>query len=129
MSSAEKKVKKQILAIEDDEAMRQLLEHILSKDYEVTAIGNGLKAMQWMTAGNVPDLILTDIDVPGLSGEEFLVNIRKSGFFREVPVVILSGRAAEAYAQGLIEKGATATLVKPFARDELTDLVSKVLGA
>ncbi|NJN26088.1 MAG: response regulator [Cyclobacteriaceae bacterium] len=56
----------QILIIDDDEAMCQLLKKLFERDYDVVTKNNGMAAMYWLVAGNIPDLIITDLDMPNL---------------------------------------------------------------
>ena len=53
--------KNQILIIDDDKAICQLLEKLLENDYDVITKNDGMCAMQWLTQGNLPDLIISDI--------------------------------------------------------------------
>ena len=59
---------KKVLVIEDDAPLCWLLEKILSKKYEVVVMNNGLEAWCWLTEGNHPDLIISDIKMPSLDG-------------------------------------------------------------
>jgi two-component system chemotaxis response regulator CheY len=117
--------RKSILAIEDDHSMRQLLDHMLSKEYDVASLSNGNKAMQWLAGGNIPDLIITDIDVEGMNGEEFVTNLKRSGFFRDIPIIILSGKTSERTAFELLAKGAAGMLTKPFSKEALFEMMTK----
>ena len=88
--------KRTILIIDDHDCIRLLLGSILSKNYEVVTKKNGLEAMAWLSSGNIPDLILLDLVMPSLNGFDFLKNLRTSGFFRNIPVLVLSGNDDEA---------------------------------
>src|SRR5690606_31200687 len=68
-------MKKHILIIDDDKAMCQLLEKMLVKNYLITSKYDGVEAMQWMMDGVIPDLIITDVEMPSLDGVEFLKNL------------------------------------------------------
>ncbi len=64
-------MKKQILAVDDDSSIRELLEFLLRNNYNVITKKDGMEAMMWLSEGNIPDLIITDIDMPRLNGYEF----------------------------------------------------------
>lgn len=121
--------KKTILIIEDHDSIRLLLGSMLSKEYRVTTLRDGLEAMAWLVKGNMPDLILLDMSMPRLSGDEFLKNIRQSGFFREIPVIVVSGNDGDADIKKCLTWGVCGYLTKPFNPIELKKKISLVLAA
>lgn len=113
-----------ILIVDDNADMREYLIRILSEHVQVEAVVDGVTALVAATE-RVPDLILSDIMMPGLDGFELLGALRASPRTREVPIILLSARAGvEAIVVGL-EAGADDYLIKPFSAQEL---VSRVLA-
>jgi twitching motility two-component system response regulator PilG len=117
-----------IVCIDDGIAVRQTVERILdTHGYEVTSIANPLKALSLLFQLK-PDLILCDISMPELEGYQLCAMVRQSVYFREVPIVMLTGR------DGFIDRvkarmaGATDYLTKPFGENELITLVEKYVG-
>ena len=117
-----------IVCIDDGAVVRQAVEQILdSYGYEVTSIGNPLKALGLLFQLN-PDLILCDIAMPELEGNEICAMLRQSTAFRQTPIVMLTGK------DGFIDRvkarmtGATDYLTKPFGAHELLMLVEKYVG-
>ena len=107
-------LKKRILIIEDHDSIRMLLRTMLSKSYEVVTMKDGLEGMAWLVRGNLPDLILLDMSMPRLSGSEFLKNIRQSGFFKDIPVIVVSGNDGEDDIKNCLRWGVFDYLTKPF---------------
>ena len=62
----------------------------------------------------MPDLILLDLEMPRIGGNEFLRNIKNSGFFNDIPVIILSGNEEDEDVALCYEMGATEFVPKPF---------------
>jgi DNA-binding response OmpR family regulator len=120
--------KKLILIIDDEKPMRRLLEKYLSDRYEVRAVNDGMEGLEWMQAGNLPDLIIADIDMPRIDGYMFIENVRASGFFREIPIMMLSGIEASAERIRCLRMGADDYMVKPFNPEELTVKIEILLG-
>jgi len=118
---------KKVLVIEDDAPLCWLLEKILSKKHEVIVMNNGLEAWCWLTEGNYPDLIISDIKMPSLDGVELLENLSSSGLFRNIPVIMLSAFEDPAKRKQSIDLGAHAYLVKPFEPQLLMDTVGSAL--
>ena len=121
------KNKKQVLIIDDDQSTRLLLGCLLSRTYDVATQKNGLEAMAWMGNGNIPDVILLDVNMPQLNGPDFLKNIRTSGFYRNIPVIVVSGIEREKMMRKLYELGTNDFVRKPFKPNELFDKIENVL--
>ena len=117
-----------VVCIDDGVTIRETVESILSRHgYEATALGNPLKALS-LVFQLQPDLILCDIAMPELDGYEICAMLRKSTAFRQIPIVMLTGK------DGFIDRvrarmvGATDYLTKPFGENELLMLVEKYAG-
>jgi two-component system chemotaxis response regulator CheY len=121
--------RKTILIIEDHESIRLLLGTMLSKTYEVVTMKDGLEAMAYLVKGNLPDLILLDMTMPRLSGNDFLKNIRQSGFFRDIPVIVVSGNDGEDEVKNCLRWGVDGYLTKPFNPISLKKRIETVLLA
>jgi CheY-like chemotaxis protein len=119
---------KKILVIEDDIPLCWLLEKILSPSYEVVIMNNGLDAWCWLTDNNFPDLIISDIKMPSLDGVELLENLRSSGLFKDIPVIILSGYEDAAKRKECLDLGAINYLVKPFEPQLLLEIVNEAVS-
>jgi len=116
--------RKQILVVEDHSALRIVLSNYLGKTFKVRTTANGYEALAWINEGNIPDLIILDIVMPDLDGVEFLTNIRNSGFFQHIPVVLVSAEEDKKLIEKCIELGINGYMKKPF---NPSDLQSKIL--
>ncbi len=112
--------KKKILVIDDEKTIRMLLENYLQKDYEVIAKKDGLEGLNWLQEGNIPDLIVADIQMPNLDGYEFIQNVRSSGYFKDIPLVMLSALESSNEKVKCLRLGANDYIVKPFNPEELS---------
>ncbi len=107
-----------ILIVDDNVDMRDYLRRLLSPTYIVRVVADGAAALQ-VARSWLPDLILTDVMMPGLSGFELLAALHADARTRFTPVIVLSARAGEeAIVEGL-EAGAVDYLVKPFSAREV----------
>lgn len=86
-----KKVKKTVLVIDDSLPIRYLLEAILSRKYHVVSTNDGLSAMSWLSQGNNPDLIITDLQMPNINGWELIEYLGNSNLYQHIPIMVLSG--------------------------------------
>ena len=120
------KVDKNILIIDDHDSIRFILGNILGKSYNVTTKEDGLLGLKYLSAGNIPDLILLDMSMPRLNGLEFLSVLRSSGFFREIPVLIVSGKDNEKYVEQCTKLGASGYITKPFNPITLKEQIENI---
>jgi len=116
--------KKNILVIEDADCMKFVLCHTLGKTHNVITKADGYAAMAWMRRGNMPDAIILDIELPYLGGKEFLAGLRCSGYFRNVPVIVLSGCEDQEKISAIKELEVAQVIKKPFNPNEIKQAVS-----
>ena len=106
----------QILVVDDDPDIRVLLERLFGRaGHEVTSAANGRDALRALYARQ-PDLVVLDVAMPELDGWETLARIRE---LTDVPVLMLTARAAELEKVRGLRAGADDYVTKPFGRQEL----------
>lgn len=112
-----------ILVVDDDELTREMLQMALSGSYDMSTACNGREALDMLEAGTPCDLVLLDVDMPGLNGYETCAALRGSSVHAELPVIFLSGRVTiEERARGY-SVGADDYVTKPF---EVVELKAKI---
>ncbi|MFS8065091.1 MAG: ATP-binding protein [Byssovorax sp.] len=116
-----------ILVVDDNADMRNYITSLLSRTWSVTAVADGITALQ--TARNdPPELVLSDVMMPGLDGFQLLGALREDERTKTIPILLLSARAgAEARVEGLLA-GADDYLIKPFSARELVARVRTTLS-
>ncbi|GAB3007998.1 histidine kinase [Amycolatopsis acidiphila] len=107
-----------VLIADDNADMRDYLLRLLRPRYEVAAVGDGLAALAAARA-TPPDLIVSDVMMPGLDGLQLLSALRGDARTAGVPVLLLSARAGQEAAIEGLAAGADDYLVKPFSAREL----------
>ncbi len=120
-------MKKKILVVDDEMSICLLLENFLSQEYDVVTINSGEDALVWLES-NLPDLIISDIQMPNMDGFEFLTKVRQRGFTKHTPFIMLSARAESKERIKCYRLGAQDYLTKPFNPEELEELVKKNLS-
>lgn len=118
-------MKKTILVVDDERTTCLLLENFLS-DYKVVTKNSGLQALVWLET-NLPDLIISDIQMPEMDGYEFLKEVRLKGFTKHTPIVMLSGSTESKERIKCYQLGAQDYLTKPFNPEELKEITRKNL--
>jgi len=124
-------MKTKILVIDDEITIRTLLEKFLSQKYDVTAMPDGQEALNWLQTGKIPDLMLVDVEMPKIDGYDFVKNVRASGYFQDIPIMMLSGVDTSSERVKCYKLGANDFMVKPFNPEELLlkiDIILKCKG-
>jgi DNA-binding response OmpR family regulator len=119
MALSENAILPKLFIIEDDPSIQMVLSKFLSKTFELNVFGNAMNALTVLQEGNIPDIIISDLHIPGLSGMELVKQLKSSGIFSKVPVVILSGEENSETRIQCLEAGADDFIVKPFSPREL----------
>lgn len=117
-----------VLCIEDNPSSLRLLEVILQDRPEITRY----TAMQGsigleMARQHEPDLILLDLDLPDIHGQEVLTRLRRSAVTRDIPVVVISADATPIQVERLLAAGASAYLTKPLDVDRTLQILDELL--
>ncbi|HEY0718328.1 MAG TPA: SpoIIE family protein phosphatase [Streptosporangiaceae bacterium] len=107
-----------VLLADDNADMREYLQRLLQVRYEVTTVADGLTALDSVRA-DAPDLVISDVMMPGLDGLALVAALRCDPRTADVPVLLLSARAGQEAAIEGLEAGADDYLVKPFLAAEL----------
>lgn len=121
-------MKKNILILDDKKTIANVIAIYLSDEFEITYFENPIQGIQWLQAGNIPDLIITDIYMPQMSGEEFLHFLKNNELFNTIPVIILSGEESSDIRIRMLEEGAEDFILKPFNPLELKIRVKKAIN-
>ncbi|MEN9918745.1 MAG: hypothetical protein RL662_1181 [Bacteroidota bacterium] len=120
-------MRKQVLIVDDKESIAKVISVYLLEEYDVTYFENPLKAIAWMEGGNMPDLVLSDIHMPMMEGDEFLRYLKSNKLFSTIPFVILSAEDSSTSKIKLLELGADDYIVKPFNPVELKVRIKRIL--
>ncbi len=120
-------MKPQILIVDDDIIILRLLNFILSPLYNIVSKSSGIDAFRWLEEGNHPDLIISDLLMPYFSGTSFVRNLKVSGFYRDTPVIVLSG--AERLGEIINEMPfkVEGYLQKPFNPASLKSIIADII--
>ena len=118
---------KRILAVDDSATMRQLVKMTLTPaGYEVVEAQNGYEGLQKATAETF-DMVLSDINMPLMTGLELLLSLRKLPQYKFTPIVLLTTESLLTKKEEGKAAGATGWIVKPFEPEKLLAVVTKVL--
>jgi len=114
---------KRILIIEDDEALREnISEFLCEKGYEVSFASNGITGVQ-MAISQIPDMILCDIIMPGMSGLELFKAIQQMKITSAIPFIFITAKCEKEDIRTGMQLGADDYITKPFDLNELLSAI------
>lgn len=114
-----------ILLVDDDESLRRVIEYNLTKvGYQVTTAQSGEEGLRLFKAAP-PDMLITDITMPGMSGIELLEKVREIS--NETVIIVITAYGTIETAVDAMRKGAADYVTKPFNRDEFAIIVRRAL--
>lgn len=115
-----------ILVVEDEPTTKALIQYKLKNcGFDVAAVEDGTEALAFLAQHDV-DLVILDLMMPLMSGNELLMELRRSG--NRVPVIVLTARTLEKDIVEALSLGADDYVKKPFSPSELTARVRSLLG-
>lgn len=117
-----------ILIAEDERDIRELIKFTLTfAGHQITEASNGEEAVA-KARDVIPDLIMTDVRMPKMTGYEACKIIKADDTTKHIPVVILSAKGQDEERDLGVESGADDYIVKPFAPDDLARRVAEILA-
>lgn len=116
---------RKILVVDDSKLIHKMFE-VLLRQYTLVHAHDGLEALRCLGTDADIDLILLDINMPRMSGLEFLTQVKADAAFMEIPVVIISTEGKEEDTIRGLETGAAAYIKKPFGNQELLEVIQRL---
>lgn len=120
--------KPKLLLVDDKDQIAKILFRYLESEYVCYYVQNPVEAIKWLLEGNIPRLIILDIRMPEMRGDEFLSYLKQNELFRNIPVVMLSSEDSASERIRLLQGGAEDYIVKPFNPMELRARIKKIVG-
>jgi two-component system, chemotaxis family, chemotaxis protein CheY len=120
-----------VLIVDDSATARMLIQRCFEiagwQDALFFQAGDGQEALDTLGREKI-DLVLTDLNMPNLDGEQFLHAVRKDAKYADMPVIMITSTSNEARRQQLTEAGANVVLPKPVSPPALGDAIRSLFG-
>ncbi len=121
-----------VLIIDDSPVMRAFMKRVVSLSGVETGTifeaGNGAAALELLYDQHV-DLILTDINMPVMNGEEFMTRLKQDDALQRIPVIVVSTDARSERLEQMLGLGASGYITKPFQPEDLRAEIQRVMAA
>ncbi len=112
-------MKYRLLIIDDNKMMRHFLVHLFGKKNDVVVTTSAEEAIHWLENHDLPDVIIADYNLEGISGFDLLERLKLSEAYQSLPIIILSGNGQSDNRIRCLQAGAADFVVKPFNPLEL----------
>jgi chemosensory pili system protein ChpA (sensor histidine kinase/response regulator) len=117
-----------IVVADDSISVRKFVGRMLEKNgYRVILASDGLEAAE-LVAQHGCHLVITDLEMPRMTGYELMAQLRQSPATRRIPVMVVTSRAGAKHRDRAMKEGAVAFLTKPVQEDQLTEAVEQLIG-
>ncbi|HEX8880073.1 MAG TPA: response regulator, partial [Candidatus Acidoferrum sp.] len=117
-----------IVVADDSISVRKFVGRMLEKNgYRVKLAADGLEAAELVSQHGC-HLVITDLEMPRMTGYELMVQLRQSPSTRRIPVMVVTSRAGAKHRDRAMKEGASAFLTKPVQEDQLIAAVEKLIG-
>jgi CheY-like chemotaxis protein len=117
-----------VLLVDDEDSLRKVMKDLLTRDgYQVLEARTGIEALD-QTDRHAPDIIVLDLNLPGMDGYSVLKELRTRPATQKIPVIVLTAKGDEDNEVRVFELGADDFLSKPFRAKALSKRLENVLG-
>ena len=115
-----------LVIVEDNDELRMYLKHILQNYYKVYTANNGLEGID-LIKEEIPDLVISDIVMPQISGLELCKQLKENFETSHIPIILLTAKAFDQQVVEGINTGADVYLTKPFNKDVLLANINNLI--
>lgn len=114
-----------VMIVDDSVSVRRVVSNLIRRaGWQPVSAKDGLEALEIIQrSGDLPDLILLDIEMPRMDGFELMATLKGHEAYRNIPIAILTSRAGDKHRRKALELGATEYIVKPYQDDALLSMV------
>ncbi|QEL13694.1 hybrid sensor histidine kinase/response regulator [Limnoglobus roseus] len=117
-----------VLLVDDSPSVRRVLTNLVERQgWKAIAAKDGTEALEILQRGQaLPDVVLSDIEMPRMDGYELLGSLRNQAAFKKLPVVMITSRATEKHRRKAMDLGASAYVTKPYQDESLIDVIRQL---
>ena len=113
-----------VMVVDDSITVRRVTQRLLQREgYRVLLANDGLMALEKLAEGELPSVILSDIEMPRMDGFDLARNIRAQNRLKDLPIVMITSRIADKHREHALTLGVDHYLGKPYSEDELLGII------
>lgn len=116
-----------VLVVDDSPSVRHMTSKVVTAaGWKVQTAKDGIEALEMLNSPELPDVILTDVEMPRMDGYELAAVVKEHETLRQIPIVFITSRAGEKHKERAAELGVSEYLTKPFIESELLSTVERL---
>ena len=119
--------KKKLLVVDQSDSTKIILDHFIGKEFDIIQKSNGYEAIDFSTSGIDLDFLITQLNLPLLSGKELIKKLRESHLFSSLPILLLSASSESKDRIECMNLGADNFIEKTFNPFEIQARINAVL--
>jgi len=120
-------LKKKLLVVDQSDSTKIILDHFLGKEFDIIQKSNGYEAIDFLNSGIDIDFLITELNLPLLSGKELIKKLRESHLFSSLPILLLTASSESKDRIECMNLGADNYIEKPFNPFEIQARINAVL--
>lgn len=120
-------MKNKILIIDDDIIYRKIIQKLLCSQYDLILTENSVEAISFIETKELPDLIIADLNIPGMAGLELITLIKQNINYYKIPIIVISGMDDDKLRNELFQNGVSDYLTKPVDRIVLKEKIAELI--
>ncbi len=118
-----------VMIVDDSPSVRHVNTNLVkNQDWEPIVAKDGLEAFEMLqtTGRQIPDVILTDVEMPEMDGYELLASLKQDERFKAIPVVMITSRASDKHRRKAFDLGVSEYVTKPYEDSKLVEIIKKL---
>jgi two-component system response regulator YesN len=119
-------MKNRILLVDDDAIYRKIIQKLLCNQYKLFLAQDSKEALQFIENEDLPDLVIADLNIPGIEGLE-LIEILRQKLDNKIPIIVISGMDHDYLKKELFQLGISEFLLKPVDRNILKEKIAYMI--
>ncbi len=120
-----------VLIVDDSPSVRHVNSNLVrNNNWEPAVAKDGVEALEILQSGtaSLPDLILTDVEMPEMDGYELLASLKQHEHLKDIPVVMITSRASDKHRTKAFDLGVSDYVTKPYEDSKLIEIIKKLAG-
>ncbi len=120
-----------VMIVDDSPSVRRIMSAVIAgAGWQVVTAKDGIEAFELLqNAGELPSVILTNVEMPRMDGYELLATLKRHSEFKQLPVIIITSRAGEKHRRKALDLGVSEYVTKPYEDSALLETIKRLAGA
>lgn len=116
-----------VMIVDDSPSVRRIMSAVITgAGWDVLTAKDGIEAFEMLQNGELPNVVLTDVEMPRMDGYELLATLKRTEGFRKLPVIMITSRAGEKHRRKALDLGVSEYVTKPYEDSSLLAAIKRL---